>query len=81
MQYCLIAEIAQTCMSMHNLHFFPDNDVAKDGEERENRGKGGFAIDDEEWDVINFDAICQIPYPCSVCVGMREHDDLVPTID
>jgi hypothetical protein len=54
MNDCLVAEIAETAMSMYNLDLFPDNNVAKDWKEGEDGGKGGLQVYDEERNVIDF---------------------------
>ena len=80
MEYCFIAQVAKTRMPVNDLHLFPDDDVSKNGEEGEYRGKGGFAIDDEEWDMIDFDAIGQVSDPCSICVCVCKDDNLVASV-
>ena len=80
MKYRFVAQVAKTRMPMYNLHLFANDNVSKDGEEGEYRGKGGFAIDYKEWDMVDFDAIGQVSDPCSICVCVCKDDDLVSSI-
>ena len=68
-------------MPVYYLYIFSDDNVSKDRKEGENCGEGSFAIYDEKWDMVDFDAICQISDTCPVGVGVCENDNLVPAVD
>jgi hypothetical protein len=56
---------------MYNLNLFSNYDVAEYRKEGEDGGEGGFAVDDEEWHMVDLQAIREISYagPFFVCVG------------
>jgi hypothetical protein len=81
MQDCFMTETAQTRVAMNDLDLFPYYNIAKDREERENRRKGGLSIDDQKWDMVDFQSVRQVMDTCPAFVGMRDNDDLVPSIN
>lgn len=54
MENCFLAEIAKTGMSVDYFDLLSQNDIAKDGEERENRRECRFTVDDKERYMIHF---------------------------
>jgi hypothetical protein len=56
-QYGLMAQATKTGMSMYDLDALANHDVAKDGKERENGWEGGLAVDDPEWNVVDFETV------------------------
>lgn len=68
-------------MSVYDFDALADYDVAEDGEEGEDGREGRLAIDDEEWDVVDLEAIGQVTDAFSASVGMCNDDDLVSAID
>jgi hypothetical protein len=68
-------------MAMYNLDLFSNDDVAKDGEEGEDGRKGGFAVDDEKRDMVDFEAIREIAHASSPFVCVRYDDDFVSSVD
>ena len=68
MQNTLMAEIAQTGMTMHDLYPLTNEDLAKDGEGREDGGEGGLAVHDPVRDVIDFDAVGEVSDSCAAGV-------------
>lgn len=68
-------------MAVYNLDPFPNDDVAKDWKERKDGRKGGFAVNDEERDIVDFEPVCQVSYACSTGVGMSNDDHLVASVD
>lgn len=68
-------------MPVDDLDSLPNHDVPKDGKEGEDGGEGGLAIDDEEGDMVDLQAIGEIAHAGSpfICVG--NDDDFVTTID
>lgn len=68
-------------MAMHYLDLFPDYDIPKDREKRENCWQGRFAVDDQEWDMIHFEAIGEVPDTASTLVRMSDDDYFMATID
>jgi hypothetical protein len=68
-------------MTMDDLDLLPDEDVAQDGEKGEHCWHSGFAIDDQERDMVDLETIGEIVDSCPTFVGVGDHDDLVATID
>ena len=68
-------------MSMHNLYLLSNHNVSKDREEREDSGKGRGAVDDQERYMVNFEAVCEIPYAGSSIVCVRYYYDFVASVD
>lgn len=81
MQNGLMAQTAETSMAVYDLDAFAYDNVAEDWEEREDSGKGGLAVDDEEGHVVDLEAVGEVAHTCSTGVGVRDDDDLVSTID
>lgn len=68
-------------MAVHYLDALADDDIAEDGEEREDGWKGRLAVDDEEGHVVDFKAVGKVAHTCTAGVGMRNHNHLVAPID
>jgi hypothetical protein len=68
-------------MPMYDFNLLSNDDVAKDWEEGEDSRKGGCAVDYEEWNMIDLEAISKISDSSSsfVCVGYN--NDLVSPVD
>ena len=66
---------------MYDLHVLSDDNISKDRKEGEHRRKGSFAIYYEKWNMVDFNAICQVSDTCPVGVSVCEDDDLMPTVD
>jgi hypothetical protein len=81
MQYCLIAQAAEAGMSVHYLDSLAYYDVAEDGEEGEDGWEGRFAVHDEEWYVVDLEAIRQVSHTCSASVRVSDDNHLVAAID
>jgi hypothetical protein len=81
MQYGLMTQATKTGMTVHYLNLLADADIAEDGEEREDGGEGGLAIDDPEGDVIDLEAVCEVSHTFPTGIGMGDDDHLVATID
>lgn len=54
MQYGLVTKIRKGSMAVNDLDPFAKDDGPEDGEEGEDGWKGGFAVDDEEGDMVDF---------------------------
>lgn len=68
-------------MTMHDLDPFTNNDISKHGEEGEDGRERCLAIDDEEWNVVDFESICEVPDTSATGVGMCNDNNLVSAID
>lgn len=68
-------------MAMYDLDSFAYDDIAEDWEEGEDGRKGGFAVDDEEGHVVDFETVGQVAHACSTRVRMCNDDDFVAAID
>ena len=66
---------------MHDLDPFAEHDGAEDGEEAEDGGEGGFAVDDEEGHVVDFETIGEVADACAALVGVCDYDDFVAAVD
>jgi peptide deformylase len=53
-----MAQTAQTRMAMYNLNLLSNDNIPEDGEEREDGWEGCCSIDDEKWNMVDFEAIC-----------------------
>ena len=76
-----MTETTQARMTMHDLNFFPNDNISEDREKRKHGGEGGFSVYYEKRNMIDFQAISEIPDPCTSLVCMRDDDDFVTTID
>ena len=68
-------------MPMYNFNLFPNDNIAKDREEREDRGKCRFSIDNQEWNVVDLETVGQIMHSRTPFVRMRDDHNLVSSID
>ena len=75
-----MAEAAQASMTMNNLNLLSNDDVPEDGEEGEDCRHRGFSVDDQEWDMIDLESICEVVYSCPSLVGMSDHHYLVTPV-
>lgn len=80
MQNSLMAQTTQTRMSMHNLNLFPQHNVPKDREEAKHCWKGRGSIDDQKWDMIDLDAVCEVADAGSSFVCVCDDYDFVPAV-
>jgi hypothetical protein len=81
MQYCLLAQVTQTGVSVYNLNLLAYDDVTEYGKEGKNGWECRFAVDDEKGYVVNLEAVCQVPYAGSALVSVRDDDHLVSAVD
>ena len=81
MQYSFMTEATKTGMSVYDLDALADYDIAKDGEEREDGGEGGLAINDPEGNVVDLEAVSQVSYARSAGVGVCDDYDFMSAID
>ena len=68
-------------MSMNNLDLFPNDNVSEDGEKGEDRREGRCAVDDKEWNMVDFETIREVSNAGSSIVGVCNHYDFVSAID
>lgn len=80
MQYSLVAEAAETSMSMHNLNAFADYDITKDGKKGEDSREGCLAVDDPKRNIVDLESIGQVPDAFAAGVGVCNDDDFVSTV-
>jgi hypothetical protein len=81
MQNALMTHGTQTPMSMHNLNPLPDANIPKHRKTRKHGGKGGLAVDDEEGDVVDLEAVCEVADAFAVVVGVGYDDYFVAAVD
>lgn len=80
MQGCFPAQTAEGSMAMDDVDLFPDENVTENREEGEDGGEGRRAVDDEEWDVVDLEAIGEVAHTLAVIVGVGYNDDLVAPV-
>ena len=68
-------------MTVHDLDTFAQHNGAEDGKEAEDCGECGFAVDDEEGDVVDFEAVGEVAHACAALVGVRDDYDFVAAVD
>ena len=76
-----MAEAAKTGMSMYNFDALPYHDIAEYWEKGEDGREGRFAVDDEERDVVDFQAIGKVSNAGTSGIGMCYDYDFVATIN
>jgi len=76
-----MAETAQTSVPMNNLDLFADDDIPKYREKREHRGHGRLAVYDEERDMVDFEAVGEIPNSGPSFIRMGNDDDFMSAIN
>ncbi|KAL1844434.1 hypothetical protein VTK73DRAFT_2564 [Phialemonium thermophilum] len=79
-QDSLVAEAAETGVAVDDLDALAQHDVAEDGEEGEDAGEGGAAVDDQEGHVVDLEAVGQIAHTRAALVGVGDDDDLVAAV-
>ncbi len=52
----------------------------EDGEEGEDGGEGGLAVDDEEGDVVDLEAVGEVADAFAIVMGVGDDDDLVAAV-
>ncbi len=81
MQYSFMAQATETGMAVDNLDLLPYNDVSKDGKEGEDGRERGFAVYDEERNVVDLQAVGKVADAGAAFVGMGDDYDLVAAVD
>jgi hypothetical protein len=76
-----VAKTAQACMAMHDLNLLSNDNVPEDWEERKDGWESRGAVDDEEWDVVDFETIGEVSHSGSAIVCVRNDDHLVASVD
>ena len=76
-----MTEAAEASMAMYNLDFFSYNDVTENGKEGEDSRHGRFAVDHEEGNVVDLQAVGKIANPCPTLISMGDNDYLVTSVD
>lgn len=67
-------------MAVDDIDLFTDDDIAEYREEGKDRRECCFSVDDEEWYMVDLEAIGEVTdtRPALVCVG--DYDNFVSTI-
>lgn len=81
MQDGLVTQAAETGVPMDNLNALADDNVAEDREEGEDGGKGRFAVDDQEGNVVDLEPIGQVAYALSAGIGVCNDYDFMSAVD
>lgn len=75
------AEATETGMAMYNIDLLTDDDIAKYRKERKYGWEGCFSVDDEEWDVVDLQAIREITDPSAAFVCVCDNYHFVSAVD
>jgi hypothetical protein len=81
MQNRLMAKAAQTGMAMDNFNLLSNHDIPENREKGEDGREGGGAVDDEEGDVVDFEAVGEVADPGAPFVLVCYDDDFVAPVD
>ena len=81
MKNAFMAKAAETCMPVHDLYVFSDEDVAKDGKAGEDSWKCCLSENDKKRDMVDLQAIREIMDAGATFVRVRDNDDFVTTVD
>ena len=68
-------------MPVDNINLFANDNIAKDGKEREDGRKCSFSVYDKEGDMIYFEAVGQISDTGTACIGVSNYDNFVAAVD
>ena len=77
----LMAETAETGMTMYYFYLFSDDDVSEYREEREYRWHCRFPVYDEKGYMVDFESICKVSHTGAPLVGMGDDYDFVSPVD
>lgn len=81
MKNSLVTEAAQTSMPVNDMDLLTNDDIPEYGEKGEHRRHGRLAIYNEEWYMVDLEAIGKVSNPGASFVGMSDDDDFVSTIN
>jgi hypothetical protein len=76
-----MAKAAQTGMTMHDLNLLSNHNIPENREEGEHGWEGGRAVDDEEGDVVDFEAVGEVADSSAPFVLVCYDDDFVAPVD
>jgi hypothetical protein len=68
-------------MAMYDLNLLSNDNVPENWEEGKDSWEGRLAVDDEERDVVNFEAIREVSDAGPPFVCVRDDNHLVPSVD
>lgn len=81
MQNCFMAQAAQTGVAMHDIDLLPDDYIPEYRKEREDCRECRFTVDDEERNIVDFEAIGEVSDAGSVGVGVCYYYDFVAAVN
>lgn len=76
-----MAEATETGVAVNYLDSFAYDDVPKDWKEGEDSGHCRLPVNDQEWHMIDFEAVGEVMYPCTAFVRMSDYDHFMPSVD
>lgn len=68
-------------MAVNNLYLFADDYIAKYGKERKERRHRSLTVDNEKRDMVDFEAIGEVPYTGAAFVRVGYDDDFMAAVD
>jgi hypothetical protein len=81
MQYCLLAQVTQTGVSVYNLNLLAYDDVSEYGKKGKDGRECRLAVDDEKGYMVDLETVCQVSYTGSTLIGVRDDDHFVAAVD
>jgi len=66
---------------MYDLNSLPNDDIAEDWEEGEDGWKGRGSIDNQEWNMIDLEAIRKVPDACPSIICVSYNNNLMSSVD
>ena len=68
-------------MTMHDFNLLSNDNVAENWKEGEDRGEGGCSVDDQKWDMVDFETVGEISYTRPPLVRMGDDNDFMTAVD
>lgn len=81
MQDSFVAEATHAGVAMDNFNLLTYDDIAKNGEEGEDRWEGRFTVNDEEGDMIDLETVCEVAHSSPAFVGVSYDNYFVTAVD
>lgn len=76
-----MAETTQTAVAVDYMDLFADDNIPKYRKERENGGHGRLAVDNKEGNMVDLEAIGEVPDPGAPFVSVGNDDDLMAAVN
>lgn len=77
----LTTEATETGMAVDNLNLLSNHDIAENREEGKDGREGRFSVDHEEGDVVDLEAIGEVPNTRAALVCVCDDDHFMSSVD